>query len=314
MRAFVLERLALFAATVAAAALILFVLLDTLPGDAAQFLVGAGPAAAALSTELGLDAPGWQRFFGFLFAPITGGFGLSATLKSPIGALIAERLAVTLPLTLASFGLAAALGLALGGLAAGRPGSALDRGVTMVGQLGRLVPPFWLGMLLVLLFAAALKWLPASGFVPWTQNPGAALASLVLPVLALALPHAAGLALSTRQAIRTTQRAAHMRTAEAIGMTPRQALLRHGLRNALLPLLGVLGGLFAALLLGTVIVENVFYLPGLGRLILTAITQRDLPLVRGGLLVLVALVALGMLLISLVRLWADPRLHPDAAR
>ncbi|MDB5587770.1 MAG: peptide transporter, partial [Devosia sp.] len=216
---------------------------------------------------------------------------------------------VTLPLSMIAMGLSMAIGLPIGILAARRRGSAADAGLMTLAQFGIAVPNFWFGMLLVLLFAVGLHWLPPGGFVPWRENPLAALRSLLLPGLALALPQASILARVMRTALVDVQNADFIRTARAKGMTMGEAVWRHGVRNALLPVLTVLGLQFAFLVAGTIIVENVFYLPGLGKLISTAISQRDLILVRGAVIVLIVAVTAVMLAMDLLYAVVDPRLR-----
>ncbi|RUT31223.1 ABC transporter permease [Arsenicitalea aurantiaca] len=309
---YVLKRLAGFVATLLAAAAVTFLLLDALPGDPARFILGinASPEAVqALRLQLGLEAPPLERFIRWIGGMLQGDFGLSYTQGAPVSALIAERLAVTFPLALAAMVISIAIGLPLGILAARRRGSLADTGLMMLAQLGVAVPNFWFGMLLVLLFSVTLRWLPPGGFVPWDENAWGAIRSLVLPSFALALPQAAILARVMRTALVDVQSADYIRTARAKGLTMGEAVWRHGVRNALLPVLTILGLQFAFLVAGTIIVENVFYLPGLGRLIFTAISERDLILVRGAIIVLVVGVTLTMLVVDLLYGLVDPRLR-----
>ena len=309
---FALTKFAGFIATFLVAAAIIFFALDVLPGDPARFMLGinATPdAVAALQTQLGLDAPGWQRFFGFIGGVFVGNLGPSTATGQPVGALIGGALGVTLPLTLLAMILSAGVGLSAGILAARRRGSIIDTALTVLVRIGAAVPNFWFGMLLVLLFAVALRWLPPGGFVPWGENPLAAFASLILPAFALALPQAAILAQAVRTALLDVQASDYVRTMRAKGMTTKEAIRRHGFRNALLPVLAILGLQFAWLIAGGVIVENVFYLPGLGRLIFDAINARDLFLIRGSVGVLVLVITGTMFLADLGYAWADPRLR-----
>jgi len=240
---------------------------------------------------------------------LVGDFGTSYTQREPVSSLIAGRLGVTLPLTLFAMILSTLIGLPLGILAARRRGSLADTGLMVLAQLGVAVPNFWFGMLLVLLFSVTLRWLPPGGFVPWGDNPIGAFNSLILPAFALALPQAAILARVTRTALVDVQSADFIRTARAKGLTMSEAIWRHGVRNALLPVLTILGLQFAYLVAGTVIVENVFYLPGLGRLIFDAISARDLILVRSAVIILVLAVIGTMFLTDLAYAWVDPRLR-----
>lgn len=312
MMAFVLRRLGGFALTLLLAATAIFFLLDLLPGDPARFILGINASAQAvanLRNQLGLDAPALQRFAGWLGGMLRGDLGQSYTQQAPVAALIAGRLGVTLPLTLAAMIISVVIGLPLGILAARHRGKPLDGALMLLAQLGVAIPNFWFGMLLTLLFAVTLRWLPPGGFIPWSEDPLAALRALVLPSIALALPQAAILARVMRTALVDIQEQDFIRTARAKGMTMGQAVWRHGVRNALLPVLTILGLQFAFLIAGAIIVENVFYLPGLGRLIFTAISERDLILVRGAVIVLVVAVSLTMLLVDLAYALVDPRLR-----
>jgi len=312
MSLYLLRRFLGFAITLVVAAAAVFFLLDRLPGDPAQFILGinASPdAVASLRNQLGLDLPLWQRFTDWLLAMFRGDFGVSYTQSAPVAALIGERLWVTLPLAGFAMVLSMAIGLPIGILAARRRGSWLDTGLMLLAQMGIAVPNFWFGMLLVLLFSITLRWLPPGGFTPWQEDFWAALRAMVLPSLALALPQAAILARVMRTALVDVQNADFIRTARAKGMTLGEAVWRHGVRNALLPILTILGLQFAFLISGTVVVENVFYLPGLGRLIFTAISERDLILVRGAVIILIAAVTASMFIVDVLYAVVDPRLR-----
>ncbi|AKR54313.1 peptide ABC transporter [Devosia sp. H5989] len=312
MSLYLLRRFLGFAITLVVAAAAVFFLLDRLPGDPAQFILGinASPdAVASLRNQLGLDLPLWQRFTDWLLAMFRGDFGVSYTQSAPVAALIGERLWVTLPLAGFAMVLSMAIGLPIGILAARRRGSWLDTGLMLLAQMGIAVPNFWFGMLLVLLFSITLRWLPPGGFTPWQEDFWAALRAMVLPSLALALPQAAILARVMRTALVDVQNADFIRTARAKGMALGEAVWRHGVRNALLPILTILGLQFAFLISGTVVVENIFYLPGLGRLIFTAISERDLILVRGAVIILIAAVTASMFIVDVLYAVVDPRLR-----
>lgn len=309
---FAVRKLLGLVVTLLVAAAITFFVLDLLPGDPARFILGinATPdAVATLREQLGLNAPPLERFGTWLRGMLVGDLGVSYTQREPVGTLIAGRLGVTLPLTFFAMILSAGIGLPLGILAARRRGSLVDSALMAFAQLGVAMPNFWFGMLLVMLFAVTLRWLPPGGFVPWGDNVWGALASLVLPSLALALPQAAILARVMRTALIDVQSSDYIRTARAKGLTMSEAVWRHGVRNALLPVLTILGLQFAYLVAGTVIVENVFYLPGLGRLIFDAIAARDLVLVRSAVMILVVVVIGTMFLTELTYGWVDPRLR-----
>ncbi len=308
---FILRRLLGFAFTLLLAAAVIFFLLDLMPGDPARFMLGinaSADAVAALRTQMDLDAPPVERFLSWLWGMVHGDFGVSHTRGVAVGVLIAERLAVTLPLALFAMVVSAAIGLPTGIWAARRRGKFTDTALMVLAQTGVAVPNFWFGMLLTLLFAVTLKWLPTGGFVPWHEDGMAAFRGLILPGLALALPQASILARVMRTALVDVTGQDFIRTARAKGLTMGEAVWRHGVRNALLPVLTILGLQLAYLIAGTIIVENVFYLPGLGRLIFTAISERDLVLVRSATIVLVVAVTFTMLLVDLAYALVDPRL------
>lgn len=309
---FVVKRLFGFAVTLLIAAAAIFLLLDILPGDPARFILGinaSADAVANLRMQMGLDAPIWQRFFIWISGAVRGDLGVSLTQAVPVTGLIVERLTVSLPLAIWAMVLSMGIGLPLGILAARAQGKPLDTGLMILAQTGIAIPNFWFAMLLVMVFAVGLQWLPTGGIVPWDESPLMAMRGLILPGIALALPQAAILARVMRTALVDVTQADFIRTARAKGLTKKQAVWRHGVRNALLPVLTILGLQFAFLIAGTIIVENVFYLPGLGRLLFTAISDRDLVLLRGGLLVLVVAVTFTMLLVDLAYGFADPRLR-----
>ena len=317
MTGFILKRLFGFAVTLLVAAAVIFYLLDLLPGDPAQFILGinANPESVArLRVQLGLEAPAYQRFAGWIGGMLRGDFGTSYTQSAPVAELIWERLAVTLPLAVFAMIISIVIGLPLGILAARMRGRAPDTGIMLLAQFGVAIPNFWFGMLLTLVFAVGLRWLPPGGFTPWDEDAGAALRGLILPSLALALPQASILARVMRTALVDVQGQDFIRTARAKGMTMGEAVWRHGVRNALLPVLTILGLQFAFLVAGTIIVENVFYLPGLGRLIFTAISERDLILVRGAVIVLIVAVTATMLAVDLLYALVDPRLRQGGGR
>ena len=311
MLRYLLRRLIVMGLSLLAASALIFSIMGLVPGEPASFMLGTGAqpeTVAALRQQLGLDQPFALRYAAWLGAILQGDFGTSFTYKTPISGMILDRLQVSLPLAVLALMLAVAVALPVGLYAAGRRGR-LGDGLTMgAAHLGVALPNFWLAMLLVLVFAVNLQWLPAGGFSGWT-DPFAALRSLILPAVALALPQAAILARVLRSALVETMGQDYIRTARAKGLTTSQALRRHALRNALIPVLTILGMQFSFLLAGAIIIENVFYLPGLGRMIFQAITQRDLVVVQSAVLVLVAAVILVTFLVDLAYAAVDPRLR-----
>jgi peptide/nickel transport system permease protein len=311
-----LRRLSAFALTLAAASVLVFAVLELLPGNAAEVILGdsATPESlAALQARLGLDRPPLQRYLDWTGGLLQGRSAASISYGTPTGELIAERLQVTLPLALMAMGLTLVLALALGVYAAAHHGKLGDVGVMAISQLGVAVPNFWFAILLILVFAVKLQWFSAGGFPGWSEDDGGGLwpgvQALVLPAVALAAVQAAILARVTRSAVIEVMREDFVRTARAKGLSRQQALWRHVLRNALIPVLTVGGLQFANLLTGTVVVENVFVLPGIGRLVFQAVANRDLVLVRDVVMVLVAAVVGVNLLVDLLITAVDPRLR-----
>ncbi len=308
----ILRRLLGFAISIFIACLAVFLLLEYLPGDPARFILGISASeesVLALREQMGLNAPLWQRFFAWFFALLRGDLGISLTQNLPVTQLIAERLVVTIPLAIFALFLAIMFGVPMGIIAAQNRNNIIDRFLTFLAQLGIAIPNFWFGMLLVLIFSVSLSLLPTGGFVPWGESIFGAIKSLILPSIALALPQGAILARIMRTSLADIAQSDYIRTARAKGLTKKQALWRHGVRNAILPVFTILGLQFAFLIAGTIIVENVFYLPGLGKLILSAISERDLILVRSAIIILVIGVSFTMLIIDLIYQLIDPRLR-----
>lgn len=312
MIGYILRRLAALVLTLLAAALVIFVALEVLPGDPAAVTLGlnsAPEALVALRAEMGLDKPAALRFVLWLGGLVTGDLGLSYTYRVPVAQLIAERMAVTLPLALMAIGLATAIGIPLGMLAASRRGHLADAGVMAFAQAGLAIPNFWFGLLLVLVFAVGLGWLPAGGFPGWQAGLGTALKALLMPALALALPQAAIIARVTRSAMLDTLQEDFVRTARAKGLSEGTTMRRHALRNALIPVLTILGLQFSVLIAGAIIIENVFALPGLGRLVFQAIAQHDLIVVKDLVMLFAGLAILINFAVELLYGLIDPRLR-----
>ena len=308
----VLKRLLVGALTMLLASAVVFSVMELLPGDPALLMLGmnATPEAlASLRQEMGLGEPLLTRYVTWLGGMLVGDFGRSYTYSSPVIDLIAERMVVSLPLALLALALSTLIAIPVGIFAAARRGKAGDVSIMGFTQVGVAVPNFWFALLLVYLFAVWLRWVPAGGFPGWGGGLWPGLRALILPAVALALPQAAILARVTRSAMLEVLGEDYIRTARAKGLPNRAVLWRHALRNAMIPVLTILGLQFAFLLAGTIIIENVFYLPGLGRLVFQAITQRDLIVVEGIVMLLVASVIVVNLLVDLAYAAVDPRLR-----
>jgi peptide/nickel transport system permease protein len=313
---YLLRRALILLATLLAASIVVFVVLQVLPGDPAALILGTGAredTLAALRHQLGLDAPVSLRYARWIGGLLVGDFGTSFTYRVPVAELIRQRVLVSLPLALFAIGLSTAIAIPVGVAAAARRGGAVDAGLMGVAQIGVALPNFWLGLLLILAFAIHLPWLPAGGFPGWDAGAWAGARALLLPGLALGLPQAAILARVTRAAVIDTLGEDFVRTARAKGLSRRAALWRHAVPNALLPVVTLIGLQFSFLLAGTVIVENVFTLPGLGRLVFQAIAQRDLIVVQDLVVLLAGSVIVVNFLVDLAAAWIDPRLRRAGA-
>ena len=316
MSYFLFKRVLTLIATLLATSVIVFAVLEVLPGNAAQVLMGpdADPAAvAAKATELGLDQPALQRYFGWMGRLLRGDMGLSYTYGSPVSELIVERLALTIPLAVLAMLLTTVIALAVGVYAASRHNSAGDVGLMTLAQIGIAIPNFWFAILLILLFSVKLQWFSAGGFDGWYFDDGVwrglwdGLRALILPAIALAVVQAAILARFTRSAVLEVLREDFVRTARAKGLSHRATLWGHVLRNAMIPVITVMGLQFAELLAGTIVVENVFYLPGLGRLIFQSIANRDVIVVRNCVMLLATMVVIVNFIVDVLYAVIDPR-------
>ncbi len=316
MPAVLLQRLLTFAATLAVASVLVFAVLELLPGNAAQVILGDSATAeslAALEQRLGLDRPALQRYTDWVGGLLQGRTADSLSYGEPTAALIGERLQVTLPLAVLAMAMTAIAAIGLGVFAASRHNRLGDVGVMAASQVGIAIPNFWFAILLILLFAVQLQWVGAGGFPGWTEDEGGGfvdgLVALLLPAVSLAVVQAAILARVTRSAVLEVMREDFVRTARAKGLTRRQALWRHVLRNAMIPVLTVAGLQFANLITGTIVVENVFVLPGVGRLVFQAISNRDLVVVRDVVMLLAGVVVLVNFVVDLLYALVDPRLR-----
>jgi peptide/nickel transport system permease protein len=312
---FLIKRFATFAATLLAASVVVFAVLSLRPGNVAEVMLGESAtreSVQALTEKLGLDRPPLARYLDWMGGLARFDLGNSYSYSSPMGELIAERLVVTVPLALMAMALTTAIALAAGVYAASQHRRAGDLTVMVASQIGITIPSLWFAILLILLFSVKLGWFAAGGFPGWHEDEGGGvaegLAALVLPALALAAVQAAILARITRSAVLDVLREDFVRTARAKGLTRRAVLWQHVLRNAFVPVLTVMGLQFANLVTGTIVVENVFSLPGLGRLIFQAISNRDVPLVQNIVMLLAGAVIAINFVVDLLYAVVDPRL------
>ena len=320
MSVFLFKRLLTFLATLAVASVLVFAALELLPGNVAQVMLGetATPEAiASLENKLGLDRPAPARYARWISGLLSGHTANSFSYDTPTAELIAERLQVSVPLAALAMALTTVLALALGIFAASRHNRIGDVGVMALSQVGIAIPSFWFAILLILLFAVKLQWVSAGGFPGWREDDGggplAGLKALILPAVALALVQAAILARVTRSAVLDVMREDFVRTARAKGLSRRATLRKHVLRNAMIPVLTIMGLQFANLITGTIVVENVFVLPGIGRLVFQAIANRDLVVVRDVVMLLVAVVVVVNFIVDVLYAMVDPRLQASDA-
>jgi peptide/nickel transport system permease protein len=312
MTELVLRRVLGLLVTLVAVSALIFIIMEVLPGDPASIMLGTSASPdtlAALRHELGLNLPLFSRYGQWLGGFVSGDLGNSYTYGVPVAGLIAERLTVTVPLALMAMLLSIAIGVPLGVASAARRNSGFDYVAAFVSQLFIAVPGFWVGLLLVLVFSVSLGWTPAGGFPGWHSGFMASIGALLLPAIALALPQAGVLTRVTRSAVLEVLNEDFVRTARAKGLTRRAALWRHAVPNALVAVVTILGLQFTFLIAGAVLVENVFNLPGLGRLAFQALNQRDIIVMQDVVLFFAALVIVMNFLVDLSYLYLDPRLR-----
>lgn len=312
MLRYILSRLLSLCLSLIVASLVIFTVIEIIPGDPAAFMLGlnAEPdTVAALRDELGLSGSYASRYFGWVGGLLRGDFGTSYTYRVPVSELVSARLWVSLPLTMFALILSTLIAIPVGMIAATRRGGPADLGIMGTTQLGIAVPNFWFAMLLVLIFAIKLRWFQAGGFPGWDAGFWINIKALLLPAVALALPQASILARVMRSSLLDTLGQDYIRTARAKGLSRRQAVRGHALRNAMIPVMTILGLQFSFLLAGAIIIENVFFLPGLGRLIFQGITQRDLIVVESVVMLLVFAVITVTFLVDLAYAIIDPRLR-----
>ncbi|MBY5646050.1 ABC transporter permease [Rhizobium leguminosarum] len=301
--------------TLVVVSLLIFAVMDLLPGDSASIMLGTSATPetlAALRHSLGLDQPLLLRYGQWLTGVLSGDLGISLTYGVPVAGLIVERLAVTLPLALMAIVLSVAIALPLGVLAASRRGGVFDVIATLFSQISIAVPAFWVALLLIILFSTMLGLMPAGGFPGWSAGLTPALQALIMPAVALAMPQTGVLTRVARSAVLDTMHEDFARTAVAKGLSRSAVLWRHIVPNALIPILTMIGLQFTFLVAGAVLVENVFNLPGLGRLALQALSQRDIIVMQDVVLFFAGLVIVMNFIVDLSYLAIDPRMRKAA--
>ena len=312
MAVHVVIRAAWLLASLLLASILVFTVVNVLPGDVAAVMLGTNATPEALDAlrhELGLDRPGWLRYLEWIGGLLRGDFGTSQLSHSDVGPLIVQKLSVSAPLAVAAAFVAFAISLPMGIVAGVRYRSPIGVVISAVSLAGIAVPAFWAGLLLATVFAIQLKVLPAGGFVDWSEDPLGAIRSLILPSVALGVVQAAVLTRYVRSAIVEVQREDFIRTARAKGLTRWQALYRHGLRYAAIPVVTIMGIQLTSLLVGAIVIENVFVLPGLGRLLFQSVGNRDLIVVQDLVMLVTAVVLVVNFAVDLVYRVLDPRVR-----
>lgn len=312
MGVFVLRRLAGAAPVLALVGLFAFLILQLVPGDAA--VVMAGPSASAADIEamratLGLDRPWPERLAAWYWRLLQGDLGTSLTLGTSVWQAVLERAPATLSLALLALALTILLGMGLGIAAACRQGSWVDMLAMAVAILGVSLPNFWVALMLTWLFAVGLGWLPSGGYVPLSEDPGAWLRHMILPATSLAIMQMGLLARMTRSSMLEVLRQDYVRTARAKGLGEAEVVGIHALRNAMIPIVTLIGIVFSLMLAGAVVIETVYSLPGIGRMVISAIQRRDLPVVQGALVITGALFVLVNILVDILYAAIDPRVR-----
>ncbi|MCF6272948.1 MAG: ABC transporter permease [Rhodobacteraceae bacterium] len=311
MLRFILKRLLSLGLSLIAASVVIFFAIEIIPGDPARLMLGINAtqdAVDALRSQMGLDQGLLPRYWLWVSGLVQGDFGISYTYRVPVAEMVQGRVWVSLPLALYALGLSTLIAFPIGILAASRRGTWADWLVMGGTQLGIAIPNFWFAMLAVSLLAIKYRLFSAGGFPGW-EDPFLAIKALTMPAFVLALPQASILARVMRSALLDTLSEDFMRTARAKGRTVRGALVHHALRNAMIPVLTILGLQFSFLLAGAIIIEKIFFLPGLGSMIFTAITQRDLIVVESVVMLLVFAVIIVTFIVDITYALVDPRLR-----
>ncbi|MBI5628714.1 MAG: ABC transporter permease [Candidatus Rokubacteria bacterium] len=312
MRRFILMRVAALPATLFFVSLLVFAAIRVLPGDPALIIMGpegSPEAASRLREAMGLDRPLAVQYAEWIGGALRGDLGRSIQYDVPVGALILSRLPVTFPLTLLAALFMALAAIPLGIFAATRHRRWGDYLTMILSQLGIAIPSFWAGLLLILLFSVRLGWVQAGGFDGWGQGVWPAVRSLLLPAVALGLFQLAVLARTTRSAVLEVLREEYVKTARAKGLGEGAVLAKHAFRNAMIPVVTIAGVQLGQLLAGSIILESVFYLPGLGRLALGAISARDLPVVQGVVLFVASMIVTINVGVDILYGFLDPRIR-----
>ncbi len=312
MGIFLLKRFFILLLTLILVSIAIFAVLLVIPSDPAQIILGIHATPETLQTlrhQLGLDRPVILQYFDYMKSLAMGDLGRSITYDIPISSLIFSRLQVTIPLAIFSMIFAIVLSIPMGIYSSLHRNRVGDYGIMVFSQIGLAVPAFWAGILLILLFAVNLHWFPAGGFQPWQVDPFRTLRSLFLPALSLGFVRAAVLTRMTRSSMLEVLGEDYIRTAQSKGLPKRWVVYKHALRNAIIPVVTIIGLQAGDLLAGAIIIEMVFHLPGVGRLVFEAIGQRDLPVIQGVVLLIAMMIVVINFLTDVAYRYLDPRIR-----
>jgi peptide/nickel transport system permease protein len=312
MATYLLKRFFILLLTLIIVSIVIFAVLMVIPSDPAQIILGIHATPETLQTlrhQLGLDRPVTVQYLGYMKNLVMGDLGRSITYDVPISSLIFSRLQVTVPLAVLSMIFAILISIPMGIYSALHRNRVGDYGIMVFSQIGLAVPAFWAGILLILLFAVTLHWLPAGGFQPWQVDPMRTLSSLFLPALSLGLVRAAVLTRMTRSSMLEVLGEDYIRTARSKGLPQRMVVYKHAFRNAIIPVVTIVGLQAGDLLAGAIIIEMVFHLPGVGRLVFEAIGQRDLPVIQGVVLLIAMMIVVINFVIDIAYRYLDPRIR-----
>lgn len=309
---YILQRLLMAVVVILGVTFVVFLIVHIVPGDPARVILGAyasDAAVAAIRERLGLNAPFLAQYAVWLGNALHGNLGSSLITSQPVGPQLLQRLGPTLELTIASLVVSLGIAFPVGIISAVRRGSKLDLVASFLSQIGVSVPSFWMGILLILFFSLSLGWLPPSGYTPFSEDPGSWLAHLILPAVTSGIVSASILTRFIRSSMLNVLNMNYIQTARAKGLAERTVTMRHGLRNALISIVTIIGLQLTALMSGVVIVEVVFAWPGLGRLALDAVLDRDYPLLQGAVLTIAIIVTMVNLAVDLLYFFLDPRIE-----
>lgn len=312
MGAYILKRLIQLIPTMLIPAVIVFILVFFSPGDPASLMLGSDATVEQveeLRTQMGYDQPVMVQMGKWFANLVKGDMGDSIFLNQPVTKAIGEHLGVTMALTIFAMIIATALGVTLGVCSAVNRGRAIDQIAMIFSVFGVSIPEFWLALNMILIFAVYRQIFPIGGYVPFTENPLQSIRCLVLPALSLGLTQAAFIARMVRSSVLEILDQEYVRTASAKGLNSRKVVLKHVLKNAMVPIVTVVGMTFSVLLGGAIAIEMVFNLPGIGRLLMNAVLRRDYPLIQGIVLFIAAAYIVINLIVDLIYVYIDPRIE-----